>query len=153
MLSARFLKTFGKHSSCSRSIRSVRKAYGTQHLQMFIPNAPGTRRMLPERFPYMPYTHRMLPEYFPNTHGHRMVDENYFEHAQHIFGATECRSVCIRTEPNSQYVPRTHWMLPEYNPFTPRTPKFLFGKQTEWNSAQCDRAITCKWICLLWNLL
>ena len=30
-----------------------------------------------------------------------MVDENYFEHAQHIFGATECRSVCIRMEPKS----------------------------------------------------
>jgi hypothetical protein len=28
---------FGKHSSCSKSIRGVRHAYGTQHLQMFIP--------------------------------------------------------------------------------------------------------------------
>ncbi|KAG0723617.1 hypothetical protein GWK47_042369 [Chionoecetes opilio] len=101
--------------------------------------------MLPERFPYMPYAPRMLPEYFPKTHGRhiRMVDENYFEHAQQIFGATECRSVCIRTEPNSQYAPRTHRMLPEYDPFAPRTPKFLFGKQTDWHSAQCDRAI--KW--------
>ena len=65
-------------------IRGVRKAYGTQHLQIFIPNAPRTRRMLPERFPYMPCAPRMLPEYFPNTHGRhiRMVDENYFEHAQ-----------------------------------------------------------------------
>ncbi|KAG0722372.1 hypothetical protein GWK47_000599 [Chionoecetes opilio] len=104
----------------------------------------GGLRMLPERFPYMPYAPRMLPEYFPNTHGRhiRMVDENYFEHAQQIFGATECRSVCIRTEPNSQCAPRTHRMLPEYDPFAPRTLKFLFGKQMEWHSAQCDRALT-----------
>jgi hypothetical protein len=129
----RILKTFGKHSSCSRSIRGVRKAYGTQHLQMFIPNAPKTRRMLSERFPYTPYVPRMLPEYFPNTPaGHiRKVDENYFEHAQQIFGATECRSVCIRAEQNSQYAPRIHQMLPEYGPFAPRTPKFIFGKHSE----------------------
>ena len=86
----------------------------------------------------------MLPEYFRNTHGRhiRMVDETYFEHAQHIFGDTECHSVCIRTEPNSQYATRTHRMLPEYDPFAPQTPKFLFGKQTEWHSGQCDRAIS-----------
>ena len=60
-LSTCFSKTFGKHSSCSRSIRGVRKAYGTQHLQIFIPNAPRTRCMLPERFPYMPYAPRILP--------------------------------------------------------------------------------------------
>ena len=65
-----------------------------------------------------------------------------FEHAQHIVVATEYRSVCIRPEPNSQYAPRTHPMLPEYDPFALRTPKFLFGKQTEWHSTQCDRAIT-----------
>jgi hypothetical protein len=83
---------FGKHSSYSKYIRGVRKAYRTQHL---IPNAPRSRRMLSERFPYTPYVPIMLPEYFPNTHaGHiRKVDGNYFEHAQHIFGATECRSV------------------------------------------------------------
>ncbi|KAG0730248.1 hypothetical protein GWK47_028641 [Chionoecetes opilio] len=124
---------FWVHSGCSER---------TQHLQIFIPIAPRTRRMLPERFPYMPYAPTMLPEYFPNTHGRhiRMVDEYYFEHAQQIFGATKCRSVCIRTEPNSQCAPRTHRMLPEYDPFAPRTPKFLFGKQTEWHSAQCERA-------------
>ena len=98
----------------------------------FIPNAPRTRRMLPERVPYMPYAPRMFPEYFPNTHGRhiRMVYDNYFEHAQHIFGATECRSVCIRAEPNSQYAPRTHRLLPEYDPF-----------QTEWHSGLCNRAM------------
>jgi hypothetical protein len=118
---------FGKHSSCSKFIRGVRKAYGSQHLN---PNAPRTRRMLSERFRYTPYVPRMLPENFPNTPaGHiRKVDENYFENAQHIFGATECSSIYIRTEPNSQYVPRIHRMLPEYGPFAPRTPKFLFGK-------------------------
>ena len=52
----RVLNTFGKHSSCSRSIRGVRKAYGTQHLHIFISNAPRTRR-----------TCRMLLECFPNT--------------------------------------------------------------------------------------
>ena len=113
----RILKTFGKHSSCSMSIPGVRKACGTQHFQIYFPNAPRIRRMLPERFPYMPYAPKMLPEYFQNTHGchFRMVDENYFEHnyAQHICLATECRSVCTRTEPNSQYAPRTHRMLPE----------------------------------------
>ena len=142
----RILNTFGKHSSCSRSIRCVRKAYGTQHLQIFIANAPRTRRMLPGRFPCMQYVPRMLPEYFPNTHGRhiRMVDENDFEQAQHIFGATECRSVCIRTEPNSQCARRTHRMLPEYDPFAPRSPKFLFGKQTEWHMDQCDRAVYSK---------
>ena len=121
---------FGKLPSCSRSIQGVRKAYGTQHLQIFIPNAPRTRRMLPERFPYMPYAPRMLPEYFLNTHGRhiRMVDENNFEHAQRIFGATECRSVCTRTGPNSQYAPRTHRMLPEYDPFAPRTFKIPIRK-------------------------
>ena len=93
------LKTFGKHSSCSRSIWGVRKAYGTQHLKILILNAPRTKRMVP----------RMLPEYFPNIHGCqiRMVEENYFEHAQQIFGATECHFVCIRTEPNSQYASST----------------------------------------------
>ena len=85
----------------------------------------------------------MVPEYFPNSHERhiRMIDDNYFEHAQHIFGATECRSVCIRTEPICQCAPRTHRMLPEYDPFAARTPKFLFGKQTEWHSGQSDRAI------------
>ena len=102
--------------------------------------------MFPERFPYMLFAPRMLPEYFPNTYGRhirmiRMVDENYFEHAQHIFGATECRSVCIRTKPYSQYAPSTHQMLPKYDPFATRPPKFLFGNQTEWHSAQCDRSI------------
>ena len=140
-LSARLpmiLKTLGKHSSCSWSIRDVRKAYGTQHLLIFIPSAPRTRRMLPERFQYMPHAPRMFPEYFPNTRGRhiRMVDENYFEHAQHNCVATECRSVCIRTEPNSQYAPRTHRMLPEYDLFPPQTPTFLFEKQTEWHSSQ-----------------
>ena len=138
------LKTFGKHSSCSWCIRGVRKAYGTQHLQIFIPYAPRTRRMLPERFPYMPYAPRMLPEYFPNTNGRhiRMVDENYFEHAQQMLGATECRSACIRTEGNSQHAHRTHRIHPEYSPFAPRTLKFLFGKHTEWHWGHCDRAIT-----------
>ena len=136
-------KTFWKHSSCFRSIRGVHKAYGTQHLQIIIPNAPRYRRMLPGRFPYMPYAPRMLPEYFPNTYGRhiRMVDDNYFEHAQHIFGPTECCFICIRTEPNRQYDPRTHRMRPEYDPFAPRTPKFIFGKQTKWHSGKCDRAI------------
>ena len=54
----RILKTSGKHSSCSRSIRGVRKAYGTQHLQIFIPNAPIIGRHI------------------------RMIDDNYFERAQ-----------------------------------------------------------------------
>ena len=83
----RILKTFRKHSSCSRSIRGVKKAYGTQHLQIFIPNAPRTRRMLSGRFPYMLYAPIILPKYFPNTHERhiRMVDGNDFEHAQHIF--------------------------------------------------------------------
>ena len=47
-----------------------------------------------ERFPYIPYAPRMIPEYFLYTHGHhiRIVDENYFEHAQQIFGASECRA-------------------------------------------------------------
>ena len=83
----RVLKTFAKHSSCSRSIRGVRESYGTQHLQIFIPNAARTRRMLPERFPCMPYAPRMLPEYLPNTHGRhiRMVDGNNFEQAQNDF--------------------------------------------------------------------
>ena len=118
-LSACFSHAFGKHSSCSRSIRGVRKAYGSQHLQMFIKYAPTTRF-----------------EYFSITHGRhiRMVDENNFERAQQVFGATECRSVCIRTELNSQHAPRTLRMLPEYDPFTPRTPKYLFEKQTEWHS-------------------
>ena len=92
--SERILETIGKHSSCSRSIRCVRKAYRSQCLLIFIPNAPRTRRMLPERFPYMPDAHRMLPEHFPNTHIRhiRKVDENYFEHAQNNFWATECRA-------------------------------------------------------------
>ena len=145
-LSACNLKAFGKGSSCAMSIRSVLKAYGTQHLQIFIPNAPRTRPMFPERFPYMPYAPRMLHKNFPNTHGRhirmiRKVDENYFEHAKQIVVATECRSVCIRTEPYSQYAHRAHRMLTEYDPFAPRTLTFLFGKQMEWNSAQCYRAI------------
>ena len=69
----------------------------------------------------------------------RMVDENYFEHAQQMFGATECRFVCICTEPHSQYAHITHRMLPEYDPFAYRTPEFLFEKQTEWHSAQRNR--------------
>ena len=127
--------------------RGGRKAYGTQRLQIFIPNGPRTGRMFPERFSYMPYAPRLLPEYFPNRHGRHIrmiqkVDGNYFDHTKKIVVDTECRFVCIRTEPNSQYAPRTHIMLPEYDPFAPRTPKFLFGKQTEWYSAQCDRPKT-----------
>ena len=45
---------------CSESI---------QHLQIFIPNTPRTRRMFPERFPYIPYAPRMLPKCFQNS-GH-----------------------------------------------------------------------------------
>ena len=51
---------FNVHSECP-------EAYGTQHLQIFIPNAPRTRRMFPERFPYMPYAH-ILPEYTWTPH-------------------------------------------------------------------------------------
>jgi hypothetical protein len=94
-------------------------------------------------FPDVFRTPTMLLECFPNTHGRhiRIVDENYFEHAQQFFDATECCFICIRTEPNSQCAPRTHRLLPEYDPFAPRTSKFIFGKQTEWHSGQCDRAI------------
>ena len=64
----RFPNVFEKHSSCSWSIWGVRKAYGTQHLQFFIPNPPRARRMLPERFPYMPCAPRMLPEHTWTPH-------------------------------------------------------------------------------------
>ena len=106
------LKTFGKHSSCYMSIRGVRKAYGTQHVQIFIPNALRTRRMLPERFPYIPYAPRVCC-----TLGWSL--KIILNMHNRFFGATECRSVCTRTEPNSQYAPRTHRMLPEYDPFAP----------------------------------
>ena len=89
-------------------------------IDRFEKHTEHSRRMFPESFPYTPYAPRILPKYFHNTHGRhirmiRKVDENYFEHAQQIVVATECRSVCIRSEPNSQYAPRTHRMLPEYD--------------------------------------
>jgi hypothetical protein len=95
-------------------------------------------------FPNVFRTHRMFIECFPNTS--RIQLQATFRRSmkitQHIFGATECRSVCIRTEPNSQYAPRIHRMLPEYGPFAPRTPTLIFGTHSEWHSAQCTRAIT-----------
>ena len=49
---------------CEYYIKEAKhRAYADKHLQIFIPNAPRTRRMLPERFPYMPYAPGMLPEY------------------------------------------------------------------------------------------
>ena len=45
----------------------------------------------------------ITPGYVKRSEIIRMVDENYFEHGQHILWSTECRSVCIHTEPNSQY--------------------------------------------------
>ena len=131
----RILKTFGKHSSYSRS---VRKAYGTQHLQIFIPNAPRTRRMLPEHFLYMPYASRMLPEYFPNTHRRhiRMVDNNYFELAQHIFGSTECRFVCIRMEPKASMLPEHTGCFPNMIRSLPEHPNSYSEKK--WNGIRAS---------------
>ena len=80
----------------------------------------------------------MLPEYFPNIHGRniRKADENY-----KIILNMHITILSYRIS-NSQYANRTHRLFPEYDPFAYRTPKFLFGKQTEWHSGQCDRAIT-----------
>ena len=92
----RILEAIRKHSSCPRNIPGVfgKHMYRSQCLIILIPNAPRTRHMLPERFSYMPDIHRMLPELFPNTHVRhiRMVNENYLEHAQNNFKATECRA-------------------------------------------------------------
>jgi hypothetical protein len=53
----------------------------------------------------------------------------------------------VRNRTASMLRPRIHRILPEYGPFVPRT-YFIFGKHSEWHSAQCKRAISlfvCMW--------
>ena len=111
-LSARFPNVFGKHSSCSRSIQGVRKAHGTQHLHIFIPNAPRARRMLPGRFPYMLYAPRMLPEYtwMPHSDGRWKLFSTCTTNCSsyrmpfrmHPYGAEQ--PVCYQNTPNTSRI-------------------------------------------------
>ena len=78
-------------------------------------------------------------ECFPN------LIRSLSEHPESYSKSSEIAQRCTykhfklpNAEPNAQFAPRTHRMLPEYDPFAFRTLKFIFGK----HSAQCDRAIT-----------
>ena len=114
-------KGYGKRSESIRYVLDLFGVFGKNTDA----NAPRTRCVLTEHFPYMPNAHRMLSEHFPNTHIRYIwkIYENYFEHA-HIFFEPP------NAEPKSQYAPRTHRKLPEYDPLSFRTPTFLFGKQS-----------------------
>ena len=71
-------------------------------------------------------------ECFPN------LIRSLSEHPESYSESSEIAQRCTykhfklpNAEPNTQFAPRTHRMLPEYDPFAFRTLKFIFGKQTE----------------------
>ena len=80
-----------------------------------------TASMLLEHTECFPNLIRSLSEY----------PESYSEGSEIAQRCTYKHFKLPNAEPNAQFAPRTHRMLPEYDPFAFRTLKFIFGKHSE----------------------